>query len=112
MHPDIFKSDPIYFGPAGPNFNKVRDQKTLRNFGVTEPDHEMVLTAVDRPVRGKPPLKLRVENQWGDTIGTNGDMHMYRQWFPYVTDATVPREALPKEILKLFEQPPHPLPGD
>jgi hypothetical protein len=38
---------------------------------------------------------------------------MYRQWFgKFVTDITVPREALPKETLKLLEQPPHPLPGN
>ncbi|MBI3555140.1 MAG: hypothetical protein HY074_02605 [Deltaproteobacteria bacterium] len=76
MHPDIYQRDPLY------NTESLKLNRALASFfGVTSPNHAMLLTGFDRPDPNGPVVKFKNENSWGDGVGTKGTYHLYREWF-------------------------------
>jgi bleomycin hydrolase len=72
----------------------------------SEMTHAMVLTGVDLDHTGNP-LKWRVENSWGATIGDRGYMCMMDKWFDeYLYEITVRKEYLSPELLKALRTKP------
>lgn len=72
-------------------------------------NHAMVLTGVDI-VNGKPRRWL-VENSWGAERGDNGLFTMSDDWFDeYVLNIIVPKQYVPKKILKIADEAPTALP--
>ena len=68
------------------------------------PNHAMVLTGVD--IKDDKPVKWLVENSWGDKNGNEGYWTMYDSWFDnHVYNVIVKKKYVPKEILKIFDQP-------
>ena len=60
--------------------------------------------------KGKP-IKWRVENSWGATIGDKGYMYMMDEWFDeYVFEITVRKEYLSQELLSVLCTKPIVLP--
>ena len=59
----------------------------------TSPTHAMTLVGVDL-VDGAP-VRWRVENSWGEEVGTKGFFTMNDNWFDeYVFEVVVPRSRL------------------
>ncbi|MHB2027156.1 MAG: C1 family peptidase [Elusimicrobiota bacterium] len=80
MHPEIFQRDAIYgFSPSEKKKKLSRDWATY--LLVTGPNHAMALTGYDQPDPNTRIVKFRVENSWGETVGSKGVFHMYREWF-------------------------------
>lgn len=76
-----------------------------------EVSHAMVLTGVDLDKDGKP-TKWKVENSWGDKIGTKGYFVMSDQWFTdYVYEVVVKKEYLTETEKKQYAKDPIILPG-
>jgi bleomycin hydrolase len=72
-------------------------------------NHCMVFVGVDL-IDGKP-VKWLVENSWGSDRGSGGMWTMYDNWFEdNVYKIIVHRNYVPKEILKILEQPAEKLP--
>lgn len=73
------------------------------------PNHAMVFLGVD--VQNDKPVKWLIENSWGDDKGSKGYWTLYDTWFDAnVYSIIVKKEYVPKEILKVYEQPPIILP--
>jgi bleomycin hydrolase len=65
---------------------------------------------VDLDEKGNP-IKWRVENSWGATIGDKGYMYMMDEWFDeYVFEITVRKEYLSQELLSVLCTKPIVLP--
>src|SRR5215510_5760781 len=72
--------------------------------------HAMLFTGVD--LVDDVPRRWRVENSWGDEIGTDGFFTMNDNWFDeYVFEVAVRRDQLPKELQDALDQPPIVLPA-
>ena len=72
-------------------------------------NHGMALIGVD--LKEKKPVKWRVENSWGSEKGAKGYWTMYDNWFDlHVYNIIVHKKYIPKETLKIKEQPPVILP--
>lgn len=68
------------------------------------PNHAMVFIGVD--VQDDKPVKWLVENSWGEDKGSKGYWALYDDWFDTnVYSIIVKKKYVPKEILKIFEQP-------
>jgi bleomycin hydrolase len=80
MHPRLFDRDAIYQFDAGESApNLTRKQSAY--FSRIAATHAMVLTGLDQPDPSKPIVKFKVENSWGDKVGSKGIFHLYREWF-------------------------------
>ncbi len=98
MHPEIYQRAPIY------NTESLKLNRALASFfGVTSPNHAMLLTGLDRPDPNGPVVKFKNENSWGDAVGTKGTYHLYREWFEQnVFQIIVHRKFLSPEELKAW----------
>jgi len=71
--------------------------------------HGMAFVGVD--VQNGKPVKWLVENSWGKDDGSDGYWTLYDKWFDiHVYNIIVKKKYAPKEILKIYEQPPIILP--
>ncbi len=80
MHPDIYDSRTLY------GFSKEEKAEKLSKDDATyllvrQLNHAMAITGYDRPDPKNPIVKFRVENSWGDQVGSKGIYHMYLDWF-------------------------------
>src|SRR5699024_1049946 len=67
--------------------------------------HAMVLTGVDL-VNGTP-TKWKVENSWGDKVGTKGFFVMSNNWMEeYCYQVVVNKKFLPEELQKVLTEEP------
>ncbi|MBI3543636.1 MAG: hypothetical protein HY075_10220, partial [Deltaproteobacteria bacterium] len=80
MHPNVFVRDPIYNLPEQAQLAHL-NRRLASFFGVSGPNHAMLLTGFDRPDPNGPVVKFKNENSWGDQVGTRGTYHLYREWF-------------------------------
>ncbi|WP_125565689.1 aminopeptidase C [Companilactobacillus insicii] len=65
--------------------------------------HAMVLTGVDLDENGKP-TKWKVENSWGEKVGTKGYFVMSDSWFnEYVYQLVINKKYLSDDLKKTFE---------
>ncbi|KIY44355.1 peptidase C1B, bleomycin hydrolase [Fistulina hepatica ATCC 64428] len=65
--------------------------------------HAMVISAVHLDASGKP-VRYKVENSWGDTVGDKGYFVMTDKWFEeFVYQVVVPKQLAPKELVKVYE---------
>ncbi|KRK79784.1 aminopeptidase C [Companilactobacillus nodensis] len=65
--------------------------------------HAMVLTGVDLDENGKP-TKWKVENSWGEKVGTKGYFVMSDSWFDqYVYQLVINKKYLSDDLKKTFE---------
>ncbi|MGI0100292.1 MAG: aminopeptidase C [Candidatus Micrarchaeaceae archaeon] len=86
------------------------DKAGRLEYGNSELTHAMVLTGVDLDERGKP-IKWKVENSWGATIGNEGYMYMTDEWFDqFLFEITVRKKYLPQKLLKVLRSKPIVLP--
>ncbi len=78
-------------------------------FRESAPNHAMVFVGVD--VKDNKPVKWLVENSWGTERGSGGYWTLYDSWFDnHVYGLIAKKEYVPKDILKIYEQPPIVLP--
>jgi bleomycin hydrolase len=67
-------------------------------------NHAMVFIGVD--IKDEKSIKWLVENSWGDEKGDDGFWTLYDSWFDnYIYNIIVKKKYVPKEILKIFDQP-------
>jgi len=86
------------------------DKAERLDYGHSSMTHAMVLTGVDLN-QDKKPLKWRVENSWGDTIGDKGYMMMSDDWFDeYLYEISVKKSLLAPELLNVLKSDPVVLP--
>lgn len=79
------------------------------DYGESLMTHAMVLTGVDIPKTR--PVKWRVENSWGDDLGSKGYFLMSDQWFDeFLYEIVVDKKYVPKKILDILAQRPIVLP--
>jgi bleomycin hydrolase len=98
MAMELFDYDSIY----GTKMVMTKAQRSL--FRESVPNHAMVLIGVD--MQGERPVKWLVENSWGEDKGSKGRWALYDSWFDTnVYSIIVKKEYVPKEVLKIFEQP-------
>lgn len=72
------------------------------NFGESLMTHAMVLTGVDL-VDGKP-TKWKVENSWGDKVGTKGYFVMSDEWFnQFVYQVVINKQYLSDDLQKVIQ---------
>ncbi|MFD1418947.1 C1 family peptidase [Companilactobacillus keshanensis] len=65
--------------------------------------HAMVITGVDLDENGKP-LKWKVENSWGEKVGTKGYFVMSDSWFDeYVYQLVINKSLLSDSLKETFE---------
>jgi bleomycin hydrolase len=69
----------------------------------------MVFVGID--IQNDKPTKWLIENSWGDEKGSKGYWTLYDTWFDTnVYGIIVKKKFVPKDILKIYEQPPIVLP--
>ncbi|UQS83953.1 C1 family peptidase [Bombilactobacillus thymidiniphilus] len=67
-------------------------------------NHAMVLTGVDLDENGKA-TKWKVENSWGEKVGTKGYFVMSDAWFDqFVYQLVIQRKYLPETAQKVYDQ--------
>jgi bleomycin hydrolase len=72
-----------------------------------ESNHAMAFTGYDSAATPGTVRKWKVENSHGKDAGDGGFLHMYDDYFrSYVTEAAVPRWAVPTELLRRLEARP------
>ncbi|OGL46096.1 MAG: hypothetical protein A2161_09535 [Candidatus Schekmanbacteria bacterium RBG_13_48_7] len=99
----IYDYDLIFNTPF--KMDKITRIQTLQ----TRLTHCMVLVGVDL-VNGKP-VKWKVENSWGESVGKKGIFIMSENWFDeHVYALIIHKKFLTKKMLQLFKQPPISLP--
>lgn len=106
MHPGLFQRDAVYqLRPS--EQSPALSRKERAYFSRITPNHAMLLTGFDRPKRGGPVVKFKVENSWGDEIGQEGIFHMYREWFAdNVFEVVVHKKFLSPAEQKLLQGKP------
>ena len=74
--------------------------------GISAANHAMAITGYDPGSRGSV-RKWKVDNSWGTSVGDNGHLHMYNDFFRhYMREVVVPRSAVPKAVLAKIEARP------
>ncbi len=103
MHPQIYDRKSIYgFSEAEKKEKISRDDATY--LWLRTPNHAMAFTGYDRPDEKAPIVKFRVENSWGDKVGTKGIYHMYLDWFKEnVYEAIVHKKFLSEKEKKAWD---------
>jgi bleomycin hydrolase len=72
--------------------------------------HAMVFTGVDVDAGGKP-LKWRVENSHGESVGDKGFLVMSDRWFDeYMYEVVVEKRYVAPELLAILDSEPVKLP--
>lgn len=91
-------------------------QKTLTKadrllYGESSMTHAMVFTAVSVDDNGDP-VKLRVENSWGEDRGDKGYLVMTSEWFKeFGFEVVIDKKYVPAEVLQVFDMEPVVLPA-
>ncbi|MGX7025915.1 C1 family peptidase [Vagococcus hydrophili] len=73
------------------------------DYGESLMTHAMVITGVD--LVDEKPTKWKVENSWGDKVGTKGYFVMSDEWLEeYTYQIVINKKYLPKELLEVIEK--------
>lgn len=73
------------------------------DYGESLMTHAMVITGVD--LINDNPQKWKVENSWGDKVGTKGYFVMSDEWLEeYTYQIVINKKFLPKELLEVIEK--------
>lgn len=84
----------------------TQDKAGRLDYGESLMTHAMVLTGVDLDENGKP-IKWKVENSWGDKVGTDGYFVASDAWMDeYTYQIVVRKEFLTPEELSSYEAAP------
>jgi len=84
------------------DMDMTKAEQTL--YRESTPNHAMVFVGVD--VKEGKPVKWLVENSWGTERGADGYWALYDSWFDnHVFEVIVQKRFVPKEILKMYDQP-------
>ncbi|MBA1434153.1 C1 family peptidase [Bombilactobacillus bombi] len=84
------------------DFNMTKAQRL--DYGESMMDHAMVLTGVDLDNEGQP-TKWKVENSWGEKVGTEGYFVMSDAWFDqFVYQLVINKKYLPEQLRQAYEQ--------
>ncbi len=79
---------------------------------ITDADHETEFTGFLQPKGHADPLAFKVENQWTDQVGFDGNFKMYGDWFDlYVDGIMVHKSFLTADELAIYEGKPVILPA-
>jgi len=112
LHPDLYDRDAVY-GFEKESSSLKLPRRVMTYYRMTAPTHAMVIVAHDSPDPTAPPVKLKVENSWGEGAGDYGYLHMYREWFEAnVFQIVVHKSSLSKEELATWKGPSTPLKED
>ncbi|WRS30882.1 C1 family peptidase [Actinomycetaceae bacterium MB13-C1-2] len=99
-----------YDATLGIDLTTTKEQRVL--MGSSLMTHAMVLTGVDEDPAGSGYRRWRVENSWGDEVGSKGFFTMDDDWFTeYVFEVVVKKSALPAELRKALDEDPLVLPA-
>lgn len=80
-------------------------KEDMLDFGISQMNHAMVLTAVN--IKDGKPNRWKIENSWGDQNGEKGYYLASDTWFDkYVYQAIIDKKYLSKEQLKAWEEKP------
>lgn len=81
------------------------DKEARLDYGESRMSHAMVFSAVD--LAKKKPIRWRVENSWGETLGNKGFFSMTDAWFDeYMYEVVVDKKFIPKNLLKILTTTP------
>ncbi|MCX6641533.1 MAG: hypothetical protein NTW14_13795 [bacterium] len=99
MNSNLYNYDDIY------GIKSHTDKGELMLYQTTVTNHAMAIVGVD--LIDNKPLKWKVENSWGDDVGTKGFFTMYDNWFADYTIMTiVNKKYLPGRITALLDTKP------
>lgn len=103
-----------YGDVLGVDLATTKEQRVLT--GESLMTHAMVLTGVDEDPAGSASTsgyrRWRVENSWGDEVGSKGFFTMDDDWFTeYVFEVVVKKSALPEELRAALDAEPLVLPA-
>ena len=74
------------------------------DYGESMMDHAMVITGVDLN-NDQQPTKWKVENSWGEKVGTKGYFVMSDAWFDqFVYQLVIDKQYLPEKLQQVYEQ--------
>lgn len=80
-------------------------KEDMLDFGISQMNHAMVLTAVN--IKDNKPNRWKIENSWGDKGGLKGYYLASDTWFDkYVYQAIINKKHLTKEQIKAWEEEP------
>lgn len=84
------------------DFNLTKAQRL--DYAESLMNHAMVLTGVDLDDQGKP-RKWKVENSWGEKVGTKGYFVMSDAWFDqFVYQLVINKQYLSDELNQIYDQ--------
>ena len=96
----------VYDFEAGMDIQLTQDKAGRLDYAESLMTHAMVLTGVDLDEAGLP-LKWKVENSWGDKVGTDGYFVASDAWMDeYTYQIVVRKELLTAEELAAYEAEP------
>ena len=96
----------VYDFEAGMDIQLTQDKAGRLDYAESLMTHAMVLTGVDLDEAGRP-LKWKVENSWGDKVGTDGYFVASDAWMDeYTYQIVVCKELLTEEELAAYEAEP------
>lgn len=74
------------------------------DYGESMMNHAMVITGVDLN-NDQQPTKWKVENSWGEKVGTKGYFVMSDTWFDqFVYQLVIDKQYLPEKLQQVYEQ--------
>lgn len=84
------------------DLNMTKDQRL--DYGESMMNHAMVITGVDLN-NDQQPTKWKVENSWGEKVGTKGYFVMSDAWFDqFVYQLVIDKQYLPEKLQQVYEQ--------
>ena len=96
----------VYDFEAGMDIHLVQDKAGRLDYAESLMTHAMVLTGVDLDEAGQP-RKWKVENSWGDKVGTDGYFVASDAWMDeYTYQIVVRKEFLTADELAAYEAEP------
>ena len=96
----------VYDFEAGMDIQLTQDKAGRLDYAESLMTHAMVLTGVDLDEAGRP-LKWKVENSWGEKVGTDGYFVASDAWMDeYTYQIVVRKELLTAEELTAYEAEP------